>query len=258
MDETVIDRLLRLTMEVVGVALLVLAFTAGGIALRQWHLWNALRKVRPTTPERLVAAARTGRLDGRVVAVSGVAGPGLGGVLRSAVNDESCVWHRYTVHHRQIRYRMSDRGQSQRSSRPRRVADELSRQPFTLRGTSASVEVHPETMRVDRPEERTIRVLPGLVTKPFPEPDVMLGSTQQMYRHREWIIRPGVPLFVLGEVVARGAGVALRRPARGPHVISTRTAGTVRLRTALAVLAGLFIGPFAAIAGAILLIVHFV
>ena len=242
---------------VLGVALLVLAGAAAVIVLRMWDLWNALRKVRPTTPERLLAAARAGRLDGRVVAVSGMASPGPDGSLRSAVNDESCVWHRHTVHHRQIRYHTTDRGRSQRSSRRRRVADQRSREPFALRGTSVGVAVHPDTMRVDRPETRAVRVLPGLATKPFPDPDAMLGSTQQMYWHREWIIRPGVPLFVLGEVEVRGSGVVLRRPAHGPNVISTRAAATVRRRTALAVLAGLVITPVAAIAGAAVLIVHF-
>jgi E3 Ubiquitin ligase len=257
-DAAVIDRHLMSMMVVLGVALLVLAGAAAVIALRMWGLWNALRRVRPTTPERLMAAARTGRLDGRVVAVSGTASAGPGGSLRSAVNDMPCVWHRHTVHHRQIHYHTTERGQSQRSSRPRRVADEPSREPFTLSGASARVDVHPDAMRVDRPEAAATRVLPGLATKPFPDPDAMLGATQQMYWHREWIIRPGVPLFVLAEVEGRGARVWLRRPAKGPHVISTRPATTVRRRTALAVLASLLVAPAAAIAGAVVLIVHFV
>jgi E3 Ubiquitin ligase len=243
---------------VVGVALLVLAGATAAFGLRSSRLWNALRQVRPTTPERLVAAARNGRLDGRVVAVSGVAGAGPGGFLRSAVNDESCVWHRHTVHHRQIHYRTTNRGQSQRSSRRRRVADQSSREPFTLSGTSVKVEVHPDAMRVDRPEVRATRVLPGLVSQPFPDPDAMLGPTQQMYWHREWIIRPGVRVFVLGEVEARAMGVTLRRPKEGPHVISTRSATTLRRRAALAVLASLVITPITAIAGCVVLIVHFV
>lgn len=245
-------------MPILGFVLLVLAGAMAIVLLRKWQLWNALRRVRSTTPERLVAAARTGRLDGRVVAVSGVAGAGPDGRLRSAVNDESCVWHRHIVDHRQIRLVDSERGQSRRTSRSKRVADQASRDAFTLRGTSVKVSVHPHAMIVDRPEERATRVLPGLATEPFPDPDALLSSTQQMYWHREWIIRSGVPLFVLGQVEADEAGVSLRRPAQGPHVISTRTAATVRLRTAVAVLAALLIVPTAAVAGAVLLIVHFV
>jgi hypothetical protein len=52
--------------------------------------------------------------------------------------------------------------------------------------------------------------------------------------------------------------VSLRRPAQGPHVISTRSAITVRRRAALAVLASLVIAPIAALFGAAVLIVHFV
>jgi hypothetical protein len=257
-DGAIIDQYLPLMMVALGVALLVLAGVTAAIVLRWWGLWNALRRVRPTTPERLVAAVRAGRLDGRVVAVSGVASAGPDGILRSAVNGESCVWHRHTIRHRQIRYQATDRGHSQRSSRARRVADQASSEPFTLRGTTVGVDVYPDGMRVDRPDPRPTRVLPGLVSKPFPDPDTMLATTQQMYWHREWIIRSGVPLFVLGEVEAQGRGVALRRPAQGPHVISTRTAATVRRRTAVAVLASLVLTPIAAIAGAVVLIVHFV
>ena len=146
-----------------------------------------------------------------------LASAGPDGILRSAVNDESCVWHRHTIHHRQIRYRTTDRGQSQRSSRARRVADQSSPEPFTCEAPRSSVDVYPDAMRVDRPEARPTRVLPGLVSKPFPDPDTMLATTQQMYWHREWIIRPGVPLFVLGAgrtVQGRASRFGGRRKAR--------------------------------------------
>jgi hypothetical protein len=204
-----------------------------------------------------VAAAKTGRLDGRVVAVSGVAGAGPAGQLRSAVNGESCVWHRHIVDHRQVRFINTDRGQTQRSSRSKRVADEASRDAFALRGAAAGVWIYPQAMTVDRPEARTTRVLPGLATEGFPDDDALMSSTRQTYWHREWIIRSGVSLFVLGQVETQESAVSLRRPAQGPHVISTRSAATVRRRTAVAVLSALVLGPVAAVSGTVALVVHF-
>ena len=45
-----------------GVGLLIVAAVSAVIGVRDWPLWNALRRVRPTTPERLAKAARDGRI----------------------------------------------------------------------------------------------------------------------------------------------------------------------------------------------------
>jgi hypothetical protein len=280
---------------VVGVALLGLAAVGAFAGLRDWTLWNALRRVRPATPQRLAQAARDGRLDGRVVAVIGIAGAGPGGPLQSAVNDEPCVWHHHVVHRRHVSYRTTPRGNAQRYSRRKRVADAASREPFTLRGivpqparapqesaqasrgtTSirltpgaspersaspgglAAVQVHPTGMRIDRPVARGVRILPGLVSEPFPAPEAMMGMVGQLYWHREWILRAGSPLFVLGELHTTDAGLELRRPDRGPHVVSTRTPGRLRARTAASVFGGSTLATVASAAATILLIVHFV
>ncbi|HEY7225367.1 MAG TPA: GIDE domain-containing protein [Micromonosporaceae bacterium] len=278
---------------VVGVALVAVAVVGVVIGVRDWPLWNVLRRVRPTTPERLLRVARDGRLDGRTVAVFGAAGAGPDGVLRSAVNDEPCVWHRHVVHRRHITYRTSERGSSQRYSRRRRVADVASREPFLLRAlvpkptrardaaasvrptrsggrlprgvdgaatesTGASVVVVlPAGMRVHRPVVGSLRILPGLASEPFPAPDALLGRVARMYWHREWVIRPGAPLFVLGEVGSAGDRLTLARPRRGPHVVSTRTAGWLRVHSGLAVFGGLALAVVAGVAGAYLLIVHY-
>jgi hypothetical protein len=267
-----------------GVGLLIVAAVSAVIGVRDWPLWNALRRVRPTTPERLAKAARDGRLDGRVVAVSGLAGAAPSGPLRSAVNNEACVWHRHLVHRRQI----SHRGAAQRASRRRRVADVASHNPFLLRGLLAQpsaaraavaagasavvptaggppadggpvvVEVHPEGLRIHRPVRRRIRILPGLASEPFPPADVLIGQVTQLFWHREWLLPAGTPLFVLAEVQSHGSRLALRRPARGPHVVSTRRAGWLRIRTALSVLVGFTLAVAGAAAGAAALVIHYV
>jgi hypothetical protein len=273
---------------IAGVALLGVAVAGTVAATHDWPLWNALRRVRPTTPHRLARAARGGRLDGRVVAVSGLAGSGPGGPLRSAVNDEPCVWHRHVVHRRHVTYRTTGGGTVQRYTRRRRVADVASREPFLLcsavvvpqparaaradsgraepavdgdegPGSEApEVEVRPEGMRVHRPVARGERILPGLASEPFPPAEAMTGQVGQLFWHREWLLPAGVALFVLGEVTSTGSGLALRRPARGPHVVSTRTAAWLRGRTALTVFGGLALATVGAVAGTAALIVHFV
>ena len=241
-----------------GVVAVILGTAGMTVGLREFGLWRLLRRIRSTTPERLVAAAREGRLDGRVVAVAGLATTGAEGPLTSAVNDEPCVWHRHIVHKRQMSLHTTDRGTVQRSSRRRRVADKASEEPFDLAGTtSARVEVRPSGIRVDRPTARGTRILPGLVTEPFPAAEAMMGQVQQLFWHREWILRAGTPLFVIGEVHGSGSRISLRKPARGPHIVTTLTPSRLRWRTAARAALGVVVGPLAVVAGGTLLLVHY-
>jgi hypothetical protein len=254
---------------VLGVLLVAVAVTGALSALRTWPLWTVLRRVRPTTPERLAAAARDGHLDGRVVAVAGTASAAASGALRSAVNDEPCVWHRHVVHRRQVRYRTTRRGTVQRYSLRRRVADVASTQPFLLRGVAIQpsqsgapspgvVEVAPAGMRMHRPVAQGLRILPGLASEPFPPADKIIGRVGQLFWHREWVLRPGTRIFVLGQVRSDGRRLSLQRPGQGPHVVSTRTAVWLRRSTGVAVFGGLLLATLGGLAGAALLIVHFV
>jgi hypothetical protein len=157
----------------------------------------------------------------------------------------------------------------QRYSLRRRVADVASTQPFLLRGvptqpsrsaaTSPSVvQVTPAGMRMHRPLAQGLRILPGLASEPFPASDKMIGRVAQLYWHREWVLRPGTQIFVLGQVRSDGQRLSLQRPGQGPHVVSTRTAVWLRRSTAMSVFGGLLLATLGGLAGATLLIVHFV
>jgi hypothetical protein len=254
---------------VLGVLLVTVAVTGAVSASRTWPLWTVLRRVRPTTPERLAVAARDGHLDGRVVAVAGMATAAASGALHSVVNDEPCVWHRHVVHRRQIRYRTTPRGTVQRYSLRRRVADVASTQPFLLLGvptqplqsgapSPAVVEVAPAGMRMHGPVPGRLRILPGLASEPFPAADKIIGRVGQLYWHREWVLRPGTRIFVLGQVRSDGHRLSLRRPSQGPHVVSTRTAVWLRRSTGMSAVGGVLLATLGGLAGATLLIVHFV
>ena len=249
-----------------GLVMLALAGTAALAGLRQARLWAVLRRVEVTTPEQLVQAARAGILRRRVCGVVGTAVAGAGGELTSTVNQELCVWHRHTIQHRQVRYRTNAKGQSRRSSHAKRAGDVRSPEAFILASATdrssaggvaaGGIEVRPDALRVDRPERRKDRILPGIASQPFPDAATLAGtgSVQNSYRHREWIIRAGTPLFVLGEVAGREARVVIRRPPKGPHLISTRGATQIRARARLGAVLALAVAAAATLTAVVYLV----
>ncbi len=238
----------------IGGGLLLLALAALTVALRFGRRWRALRRVEVTTPERLVAAARAGRLGRRICAVAGTAGPGSQGELVSTVNHEPCVWHRHTIRHRQVRYRTDASGRTRRSSSRRRAGDVRSLEPFRLDGEQAHIEVQPAGMPVIRPQRRPTRILPGIASQPFPEAALMAGGVQNFYRHREWIIQTGTRLLVLGEVGRSGNAVVIRRATSGANLVSTLDSGRLLSQARLASVAALAAATVAATLGVVLIV----
>jgi E3 Ubiquitin ligase len=211
---------------VVVASLSLLAF-AGILVLagvREWRLWTVVRRVAPTTPDQLADRARTGRVRRELVAVVGFAGPDRRGPLRSRVNEQPCVWHHHIVYRRRVRRRAD--GRTRTSWRRRRVADVSTDDPVVLSGAAARVELLPTGIPVDRPMRTATRVLPALVSQPFPDAAELMDGDR--YVHREWIIPVRAPLYVLAEATATGGAVTLRKPAAGPRVISTRTVAGLR------------------------------
>jgi E3 Ubiquitin ligase len=237
-----------------GLVLLLMAGAGGVLGLRQRLWFRVLRRAEITTPDELIDAARTGRLERRVRAVVGVAGAS-GPAAVSTVNGEQCVWHRHSVRHRQTRVRTDKRGRSHRTTRVKRVADVSSTSTFTLRGLAAQIDVLPANMLVHHPERRANRILPGIASAPIPAAAELFsgGAVRNSFHHREWIIRAGTPLYVLGEVAGRGARVAIRRPAKGLHVISTRS-GLMLIRRARVLMLGGFVAAAVCLAFGVVLI----
>lgn len=221
----------------VGLLLIVVAGAATVLGLRQRLWWRVLRGTEITTPDDLVGAARDGQLNRGVRAVVGTAS---GVEIKSTVNSELCVWHRHAVRHRQTRTRTDRQGRTRRSSRSKRVADVRSTDPFQLVGAGESIAVLPTEMLVHRAERRGDRVLPGIASKPIPPAAELFSGAAVLnqYHHREWIIRVGTPLYILGEVAGKGARVAIRRPTKGLHLISTRSAAYLVRRAQVLMIGG--------------------
>lgn len=236
-----------------GLLLIIAAGAATVLGLRQRLWWRVLRRTEVTTPDTLVSASRDGRLDRGVRAVVGTAA---GVEIKSTVNSEPCVWHRHAVRHRQTRTRTDRQGRTRRSSRSRRVADVRSSEVFQLAGTEESIAVLPADMLVHRPERRGSRVLPGIASKPMPPSAELFSGAAVLnqYHHREWIIRFGTPLYILGEVSGKGPRVAVRRPTKGLHLISTRSAAHLVRRAQVLMLTGFALAVLSLAAGIFLLI----
>jgi E3 Ubiquitin ligase len=239
-----------------GLVLLLVAGAGAVLGLRQRLWFRVLRRAEVTTPDELIDAARTGRLERRVRAVVGVA-DAVGPPAVSTVNGEPCVWHRHAVRHRQTRVRTDKRGRSRRSTRVKRVADVSSTSTFALAGAAARIDVLPASMFVHRPERRANRILPGLASAPIPAAAELFSgaAVRNTYHHREWIIRAGTPLYVLGEVAGRAGRVAVRRPAKGLHLISTRSAATLIRRARVLMLAGFGAAGTALVTGVALILI---
>jgi hypothetical protein len=228
---------------VVGVGLLGVVGIFVMAGLRDWRLWTVSGRLPPVTPDQLLAAGGRRRM---LVAVTGKAEAGPSGPLTSAVNALPCVWHRHTVRHRAA-VRLGD-GRSRQSLRSRLVADETSRDTLLLSGPTARIPLQPQGFRIDRPSVAGARQLPGMASRPFPDAVALLSPDR--YDHREWVIHTGTPLYVLAEVVALPDGITLRRPGRGPYVVSTRTLGGVRRRALMSAVTAFAVAA-AALAGSV-------
>jgi hypothetical protein len=225
---------------VVGVGLLGVAGVFVMAGLRDWRLWTVSGRLPPVTPDELVSGGARRRM---LVAVTGKAEAGPAGPLMSAVNALPCVWHRHIVRHRAT-VRMGD-GRQRQSLRSRLVADETSRDTLLLSGPTARIPLQPQGFQVDRPAPAGARQLPGMVSRPFPDAAALMSPDR--YDHREWVIHTGTPLYVLAEVASDQGAIVLRRPSRGPYLLSTRSLGGVRRRALMSAVTAFAVATVAAV-----------
>ncbi|GIJ44102.1 hypothetical protein Val02_09880 [Virgisporangium aliadipatigenens] len=228
---------------VIGVLLLVVGAATTWWSVVWMRLWAVLRREPLRSPADLVGAAAAGALPPGPYVVGGTAAPGAA-VLSSPINGDSCVWHRHVGTRTQVRTRVDDKGKVHRRTSRHRIADLASLDRFAVEGGGGAVRVHPDRMRVDRPSRGEVRkdlptpisVLPAQ-KQPAKRPPKLRPDVVERYAYREWFIRPGTPLVVVGEAVADADGtvVVRRPPGAAPHLVSTRS--FVRVGRRVAVLA---------------------
>jgi hypothetical protein len=248
-------------MLVIGSVLLLLSVPVAMVGVYTGRLWRVMRQVGTVSPDELIEAADGARGHVRpmmkLCAVAGTATAAADGALISTVNRQRCVWYRYDVVHRQVRQRRDSKGRLRQSSSRRRVGGNTSQDPFFLVGRAGRVEIRPDKMRVHRAERERTRILPGMVEKPFPDADAIMGSggVQNSYHHKEWILREGTQLYVLGEVTRAGDMVILGKPAKGPHILSTRTGPQLLSQARLVSILTVVVATVAATTGLVMVIV---
>ncbi|CAM2859606.1 E3 ubiquitin ligase family protein [Saccharomonospora xinjiangensis] len=168
--------------------------------------------------------------------VVGEASPSPDGPLTAELSKAECVWYRYRIdrHYEVIEYRD---GKRHRRKRTERVAEHTSRENYAIIDEQGrTINVDPDGITPDGAEQTVSRfeprrgrqggidlfgiVLPALSGR---------GDTTIGYDYKEWVVRPGRRLYVLGEVHDRTGALTIGKPeGKGHFIISTRTEQELR------------------------------
>jgi hypothetical protein len=198
----------------------------------------------------------------RIAEVVGAAAPGPHGLLRSEMTGTESVWHAQRVQRRYRHTETDSDGDTRTTTRTETVAENISAPAFTVVRDGHAIVVDHGGRHLDGVEQVAdrfekahehggggwLRRLGDLVDG---DGDDTIG-----FQYTEWALRPGTPLYVLGEVHDRTGSLVIGPPAdRKQHfVVSTRseeelTASTRRQQRLLS-----RIGAGAAVVGLALLV----
>lgn len=166
----------------------------------------------------------------KVCEVVGAAHPSPQGVLRSELTGTECVWHSHRVQRRYKHYDRDREGNTRVSTRTETVAEQTSGHGFALIRDGLTIGVDHAGRRPDGVEQVTDRfeesrepangwahVVGALVGG---DRDETVG-----FQYTEWVLRPGTPMYVLGEVHDAVGPLIIAPPAdtTQPFVMSTST-----------------------------------
>ncbi|ASR34156.1 helicase [Prauserella marina] len=173
----------------------------------------------------------------KVAEVVGTAHPRPQGALKAELSKTECVWYRFEVERQYETVEYRD-GKRRRTRRTEKVAGHTSQHGYAvIDDQRRTIGVDPNGTSPDRPEQTMDRFEPHRGGSGSMElfgislPSVFGGgnSTTIGYRYKEWVIRPGRRLYVLGEVHDRIGPLVIGKPQEGGHfLISTRTEGELR------------------------------
>ncbi|MFC7326412.1 GIDE domain-containing protein [Marinactinospora rubrisoli] len=159
----------------------------------------------------VVAAAHIGRAEG------------FGAPLTAPFSGRPCVWYRVQVL-RNVRTSAGDGSPAAR--RTEMAAQRRSPRPIVLRDASGPVVFHLDGMDVDAPElSYRAGTGPGAPVRADMAAWLPPGTlpTAGGYTFQEWLVPPGQPLPALGQATFEGPALAMRKPARGAFLLSTRS-----------------------------------
>jgi hypothetical protein len=168
----------------------------------------------------------------KVCEVIGAAAPGPQGLLQAELTGTECVWHGYRVQRRYKHYDRDSDGDTRVTTRTETVAEHSSAPGFTVVRDGHAIGVDHGGRRPDgveqvadrfeeAQEQRTgggwLRALGDFVDG---DRDETIG-----FQYTEWALRPGTPLYVLGEVRDTTGELVIGPPAdtKDHFVVSTRS-----------------------------------
>ncbi|MET0233617.1 MAG: E3 ubiquitin ligase family protein [Kibdelosporangium sp.] len=171
----------------------------------------------------------------KVTEVTGAAQLSQEGALISEISKTECVWYRYRIdrQYEHVEYRDGKRHTSRRSEQ---VAEHTSWQGYALIDDQGrTIGVDPGGTNPDGVEQTVDRFEPhhgGDRADLFgiELPSFFSGNDSTIgFDYKEWVIRPGRRMYILGEVHDKIGPLVIARPENGGHfVISTRTEDELR------------------------------
>lgn len=185
------------------------------------------------------------------------------GVLVSELTKTECVWYRYRVEREFREQRYDSRGNLRRERKKEKIADFTSHDGYALRdGNGELIGIDPNGVAPDHPEQTVDRFEPHERQGPqlfgVQLPSFFDASDTIGYHYKEWVIRPGRQLYVLGEAHDKIGPLVVAKPSNGSFIISTRSEEELRADRGkkhqwlrVGVLAGAALGVVVTVAGAL-------
>ncbi|MBK1789357.1 E3 ubiquitin ligase family protein [Prauserella cavernicola] len=159
------------------------------------------------------------------------------GLLTSELSKTECVWYRFQVERQYETVEYRD-GKRYRTKRTEQVASHTSWEGYAVVDQEGrTLGVDPNGTKPDAVEQTVNRFEPyrgnggSVEVFGFKLPQFVLGSgsTTIGYQYKEWVIRPGRRLYILGEVHDKIGPLVISKPENGGHyLVSTRTEQELR------------------------------
>jgi hypothetical protein len=229
---------------IIGGIVLILAAVAGFFLMRRTRselhtmIGTETLSIPQLEDERRISDELGARGGFRKIAeVVGNAHTSQEGLLTAEISKTECVWYRYRIfrQYEHIEYRDGRRHQSKRTER---VAEHTTNNGYALIDDQGrTIGVDPYGTDPDGVEQTVNRFEPyqggGRDSVSFFGIDLpFLGRNDDTtigFEYQEWLIRPGRPLYILGEVHDKIGPLVIAKPDNNGHfIISTRTETQLR------------------------------
>jgi hypothetical protein len=165
--------------------------------------------------------------------VIGLSHPRPEGLLVAEISKTECVWYRYEVQrqYEDVEYRDGNRRTIKRTET---VSQHTSFEGYALRDDAGRlIGVDPNGANPDGVEQTVSRFEQAgnqsMEMFGIKLPNVFnSGGGTIGFEYKEWVIRPGRRLYILGEVHDKIGPLVIAKPPEGPYIISTRTEDELR------------------------------